>query len=265
MCAHRLDDNFFERMMEESRAEASAHRAKYGADWDAIVTCSWCGDTGTNPATNQPCGMCEKGAEIDRAQFAELTWRQMMPAHFRDLTLSSHPNRDLARQVATWWKHKPITDGTNLVIQGAVGTGKTGAAIGALREAHFTIRPKTHPDEATTYYGVRYWNLVNLIDRFKDEMDQTIPINEKARTVLMSCDLLLLDDIGVERMTDYVKERLYAIVNERYVRGLPTIFTSNRSGAAFEEYFDQRITDRIFERCTLITGKPTWKNLRRRK
>jgi len=42
-------------------------------------------------------------------------------------------------------------------------------------------------------------------------------------------DVLVLDDIGQEKPSEWVKERLYIIINERYQLGKKTILTSNVS------------------------------------
>lgn len=47
---------------------------------------------------------------------------------------------------------------------------------------------------------------------------------------LSTIDVLVLDDFGVERGTDWEQEKLFQIINARDVDGLPTAFTSNLSG-----------------------------------
>ena len=45
----------------------------------------------------------------------------------------------------------------------------------------------------------------------------------------MDADVLFLDDLGKERTSDWVMERLYLIVNQRYMERKATIFTANLS------------------------------------
>ncbi len=55
--------------------------------------------------------------------------------------------------------------------------------------------------------------------------------------------LLVLDDIGVQMSREWIETVLYRLINERYIKRLPTIYTSN---AAIENLkMDDRITDRI--------------------
>jgi DNA replication protein DnaC len=263
--------------LDKVRQDEAERRQKYGWD-DPIISCLWCGDTGTNPETGLSCS-CTVGIVLDRKQVAASQWDTRVPANLRAYTLSGHPNNELARQVAAWIKSGPVENGNNLVIVGHVGTGKTGAAVGALRTIHHTSRPiplqdVKHPDEIETRnYSVRYWNLVSLLERFREEIGQSqrkaLVSGEQlltpVRPELSNCDALLLDDVAIERPSDWVGERLYSLINDRYTKGLPTIFTSNhRSIAEFEKYLGERMADRVMERCTVIVCDKNWPNLRRK-
>ena len=59
------------------------------------------------------------------------------------------------------------------------------------------------------------------------------------------CDLLILDDIGVERGTPWTQERLYDLLNTRYNECKCTIFTSNLSPSEIEDKLGTRIASRI--------------------
>ncbi len=54
--------------------------------------------------------------------------------------------------------------------------------------------------------------------------------------------MLALDDLGAEKLTEWVAEQLYEIINWRYVKKRPTIITSNY---APEELLDKRLASRI--------------------
>jgi DNA replication protein DnaC len=64
--------------------------------------------------------------------------------------------------------------------------------------------------------------------------------------------VLILDDIGAERLTDFVAETFYLIVNGRYNKMLPTIFTSNFTIGELSERVGDRIASRIVEMCDLV-------------
>jgi len=76
---------------------------------------------------------------------------------------------------------------------------------------------------------------------------------EERLELLKSIDLVVLDDLGVEKSTDWALERLYMIVNARYNEVLPTIITSEFELEVLERLTGwERITSRIFEMCYLV-------------
>jgi len=60
---------------------------------------------------------------------------------------------------------------------------------------------------------------------------------------------LALDDIGAEKPSEWVCDVLFQIVDERYGRRRPTIFTSNLSLRELSERLGERIADRVMEMC----------------
>ncbi|MDO4649675.1 MAG: ATP-binding protein [Eubacteriales bacterium] len=67
--------------------------------------------------------------------------------------------------------------------------------------------------------------------------------------------LLIIDDLGIERSTEYALEQVYAVVDERYKSGLPLIITTNLTIAELRNPVDvphARIYSRILEMCTPV-------------
>lgn len=76
---------------------------------------------------------------------------------------------------------------------------------------------------------------------------------------LANCPLLIIDDLGAERSSDYMLEQVYTVVDARYQTGKPMIITTNVSIDEIKKPSDikyKRIYDRILERChpVQITG-----------
>ena len=70
--------------------------------------------------------------------------------------------------------------------------------------------------------------------------------------------LLVVDDLGIERGTEYAKEQVYNIVDSRYRAGLPMIITTNLTMDEMknpETITDKRIYERILEKCHPIEVK----------
>ena len=64
--------------------------------------------------------------------------------------------------------------------------------------------------------------------------------------------VLILDDLGTEKATDWVRERLYILINERYNQMLPTILTTNMKRKDLVENVGEAILSRLAECCEVI-------------
>jgi DNA replication protein DnaC len=119
-----------------------------------------------------------------------------------------------------------------LVLMGSHGTGKThlAAAIANYRLDHG--RPAV------------FIVVPDLLDRLRATFSPTSEVSydelfESAR----SAPLLILDDLGAHSSTPWAQEKLYQIVNERYNRRLPTVFTTNLTLDELDPRLRSRIGD----------------------
>lgn len=60
---------------------------------------------------------------------------------------------------------------------------------------------------------------------------------------------LVMDDLGAEKPTDYVRQCFYFVINEREQWGRQTLITSNRTVGKLSELYDMRIVSRIIGIC----------------
>ena len=128
--------------------------------------------------------------------------------------------------------------GLGLYLHGEHGTGKTHLAIGVLREL---IR---HGRE-----GV-YYNVVDMLDQMRDSMRADAgPGGQQLLGFHMQWDIVLLDDLGVQRASPWVVERLHAIINARYETGRTLIITSNKKLEEATANLNRAITSRLREMC----------------
>ena len=100
-------------------------------------------------------------------------------------------------------------------------------------------------------YSVAYGTAQDLLRRIENEHFGRA---EDAGTLdtLLSSDLLVLDDLGAERSTEYAIEQLYAIVDQRYRSGKPLIVTTNMTLEQLKngpELGRRRIYERVLEMC----------------
>ncbi len=73
-----------------------------------------------------------------------------------------------------------------------------------------------------------------------------------AKEIATSEDILAIDDLGAEKLTEFVRQIMYYIINEREQRQLPTLITSNFSLKKIDEMIDSRISSRITGMCQSI-------------
>jgi DNA replication protein DnaC len=95
----------------------------------------------------------------------------------------------------------------SFLISGPVGTGKTHLAIAAAR---------------ATGKQFLFFPVVEVLDAMRPGGDELIT---PARLAAVS--VLVLDDLGAEKPTDWTADRLYSIINRRWLEYRPTIITTN--------------------------------------
>ena len=105
-------------------------------------------------------------------------------------------------------------DGIGLIFTGNCGTGKTHLA-GAIT---IELLNKGVP--------VVFGTLISLLGKIKESYDSD-ESEHKILDLYRNVDLLVIDDIGKERPSEWVVEKLYSILNERYENNRPIIVTSN--------------------------------------
>jgi DNA replication protein DnaC len=139
--------------------------------------------------------------------------------------------------------------GTGLFLEGQPGVGKTHLAVAVLKQVIQTAGARG------LFYDTR--DLLRIIRSTYDPSIRTTEL-EILRPV-MSADLLVLDDLGAEKTSEWVEETMNLIVNTRYNERRPTVFTTN-----YEELPDDndpeglksrigfRIHSRLYEMCDFL-------------
>ena len=91
-----------------------------------------------------------------------------------------------------------------------------------------------------------YIYLPTFLDDLRNSYNNPSPEFDKELEMVKSCKLLIIDDIGAERVTEWVRERIVSIINTRSSNGLATIYTSNLSLKGLTDKLgDDRISSRI--------------------
>lgn len=126
--------------------------------------------------------------------------------------------------------------GKGLLLYGTNGTGKTFYASCI----------------ANALIDSGYRCLVTNFARLSNQLQGMFEGKQEFIDSLSTYSLLVLDDLGAERQSEYMQEQVFNIVNARYCSGLPFIVTTNLTIEEISKPQDSgraRIYNRILERC----------------
>jgi len=126
-------------------------------------------------------------------------------------------------------------ESSNVLFFGGTGLGKTHLS---------TAIAKTVIEKG---YYVIYETATNIFsdfesDRFRDRYAGEEPVSKK----YMECDLLIIDDLGTEVVTNFTVSCLYNLINTRLNKKLPIILSTNLNSGEIRKLYNDRITSRLF-------------------
>lgn len=145
----------------------------------------------------------------------------------------------LPDEVQAWAAHGLQAQG--LYLAGPVGTGKTHAAWMAV--AAWCHAALTRPSNGR----VIVTRMVDLLDSLRPGGDSCDVMG-----VCQNAALLVIDDLGAERPTEWTRERLYSIVDHRYANCMPLIVTGNLPPKILEQQTGDRVASRLAEMCIVV-------------
>src|SRR5207248_1112054 len=134
-------------------------------------------------------------------------------------------------------------------LDGQPGAGKTHLAVAVLKQIIQT------PGARGLFYDTR--DLLRVIRSTYDPAIRTTELD--ILRPVMTADLLVLDDLGAEKPSEWVEETMNLIVNTRYNERRPTIFTTNYEDLPDETEIDSlkvrvgfRMHSRLHEMCEFL-------------
>jgi len=194
-----------------------------------------------------------------RQRPAELWRRANLPdGRFRGLTLADldwacleppevgRAVRDFAEHLQAW-----LAEGMGLTLTGNVGTGKTHVAVGLVKLA------------CGLGVEARFLTMAELLGAIKSTYDRDREASHRRGRSgatseadllddLAELPLLALDDLGSENPTRWVRDRLYTLINRRYLAGRPMIVTTNLSLEALADRLGERTVSRLWGTSLVI-------------
>lgn len=162
-----------------------------------------------------------------------------LPAHYAT-AVADHPD------VVAWVKAlmqsavdakltvPALASGPSLLLTGKVGRGKTYQVWGAIRALAVT--------------GLRIgWVVTTAADMYAAIRPRAGVDSETVFQHYAHARLLVLDDVGASKSTEWTEEINYRLVNHRYENELPTLFTSNLTPKELAGMVGDRVASRLVE------------------
>ncbi len=196
---------------------------------------------------------CYKMAEVSMQRINRLMRSSRLPDHFKTKTFANYRRQENGEAYMAAMRVANEQNGKGLLMYGPPGTGKThlAAAIANDRlskgnEVVFATVPELMAD----------------IRAVIGKNENTSELMELVKTA----ELLILDDMGAERMTLWVAEQLFSIINARLLNCKQTVVTTNydpselivrmavrdRSGNIEDDIPGRRIVSRLMEMCQKV-------------
>ena len=140
--------------------------------------------------------------------------------------------------------------GRSAIFIGKPGTGKTHLAIGIALAIMQQQR------------SALFVTVQRLIRRIKDSWSTHSETESEVIDAFASPDLLILDEVGVQYGSEFEKQILFDVLNQRYEQLKPAILLSNIPTEQLSDYLGERVTDRLRENGGVVIGFD-WESYRR--
>lgn len=174
--------------------------------------------------------------------------KEFFGPRFWDASLADIRFDDQSSEGISEWIKKPKNF---VVILGPPGTGKTHFCAAIYEYVCKKFRFIRYYNEEQFFSRIRIYISSDMMGDYKQYMKD-----------LVDDDLVILDDIGCGKHTEFKEEVLTALIDFRYENELPTVFTSNLTKDEFYTRYHSRLASRLFAKENLIidlTGQTNYR------
>lgn len=180
--------------------------------------------------------------------------RKFQEMNFENFNINS--GNEIAVEVAKDYTNKSIEEmpKEGLIITGKSGLGKTHLAA--------SIANKLIETDKIVLMG----RLTMLLDMIKETFRDNIKSENELIELYSNVDMIIIDDLGTEKISQWALEKLYTIIQNRNENGLPIIITTRFDKQGLIERFsqsqDEQLVDAIISKLYQMCYGITLKNIK---
>lgn len=152
-----------------------------------------------------------------------------------------------------------LTSPDNIVLRGNTGCGKTHLAIAMAKQ----IPSKVISTRLNIILGSVFITVPELLLKIRSSFrDSTTETEEQLIDYYTSCEVLILDDLGSEKSSEYSITTLYIILDRRISQVKRTIITTNLSQSEIEQTLGSRVASRLAGMVNIKINMPDYRKKR---
>ena len=227
-------------------------QAGFPADYlEPVYECPDCQDTGY--VNNKKCHCFQKAAIdlfytqsnlrgiLEKENFDNFSFEYYSPNYIDRLSGESAKTlgQRAYNQCVTFVKNFDQIH-TNLLLFGTTGIGKTFLTHCIAREIMQSVHSVLYLT-ACEFFDA-------LLDKAVNRSEESLYLYEQ----IQNCDLLIIDDLGTERNTDFVISQLFICLNDRILNKKSTIISTNLTLEEIKSIYTDRIFSRIFDNFKIL-------------
>lgn len=211
--------------------------------------CSYCFGTGMEVVVGKGARPCKCRNKLSHSSLIE---KVKIPRRYEDCHFQSYkvmnPSQDLAFIYASKLAMEYPAVERGLLLMGTCGIGKTHLAVSILKA--LTERG----------FSCLFYEFGSLLKQIQDSYNPNTQSSElKILANVFDAQVLVLDEIGASKPTDWVRDTMAHIINTRYNDKKLTIFTTNYlderksdKDESLEDRVGVRLRSRLYEMCKTI-------------
>lgn len=236
--------------MSSNRSKILKVETANGNEADEIAVCPRCLGSGMEIVPNKGARPCDCRKQTSHANHLE---KARVPKRYADCHFNTYKPQNASQERAFKFASRlamefPAVE-QGLLLMGTVGVGKTHLAVSILKG--LTERG----------FSCLFCEFGTLLKQIQDSYNVNTKTSELAVLApVLNADVLVLDELGASKPTDWVRDTMAHIINSRYNDKRLTIFTTNylderarEKEETLEDRIGVRLRSRLYEMCRTVS------------